>query len=163
PWPERARRHLAQRGEQLLLGRRDQRRLVRGHAGLAQRLARGVVVGRGRVQEVDAAEAVHLEVDEARHRQPAPATAEAHVGDTAVDDLDVAPDELAADERGFDAEPHVTPRSARRTTPPAATSRARASPGASPSSSETIATLTSPSAAARAASAPSSDAPVASV
>ena len=65
-------RHLAQRGEQLLLGRGDQRRQVGGDAGLEQRLARAAVaVGVG-VEEVDAAEAVHLEVDEARDGEAAP-------------------------------------------------------------------------------------------
>ena len=59
-------RHLRERGEQRLLGRGDQRRLVGGHAGLEQRLARPAVAGRVGVEEVDAAEPVHLQVDEAR-------------------------------------------------------------------------------------------------
>ena len=61
-----------ERGDELLLGRRDQGRLEGRHAGLEQRLAGAAVargVGRG---EVDAAEAVHLQVDEARDRDAAP-------------------------------------------------------------------------------------------
>ena len=46
-------------------GARDQRRQVRGDAGLEQRLAGAGVAVRVGVEEVDAAEAVHLEVDEA--------------------------------------------------------------------------------------------------
>ena len=59
-------RHLAHRGEHLLLRARDQRREVRGHAGLEQRVAGAAVAGGVGVEEVDAAEAVHLQVDEAR-------------------------------------------------------------------------------------------------
>src|SRR5207237_5896939 len=58
-------RHLAQRREQLLLGRGDQRRQVRSDAGLEQRLAGAPVAAGVRVQEVHTAEAVHLQVDEA--------------------------------------------------------------------------------------------------
>ena len=55
----------------LLLGRGDQGRQVGGDARLEQRLAgAAVAVGVG-VEEVDAAEAVHLQVDEARHREAA--------------------------------------------------------------------------------------------
>ena len=48
-------------------GRRDQRRQVRGDARLEQRLAGAPVAVRVGVEEVDAAEAVHLQVDEAGH------------------------------------------------------------------------------------------------
>ncbi len=61
--------HLAHRREHLLLGARDQRREIRGHAGLEQRLAGAPVGARVRVEEVDAAEPVHLQVDEARERR----------------------------------------------------------------------------------------------
>ena len=59
-------RHFAHRCEHLLLGARDQRRQVRGDAALEQRRAGAPVPVGVRVEEVDAAEAVHLEVDEAR-------------------------------------------------------------------------------------------------
>ena len=62
-------RHLRERREQLLLGRRDERGQVRGDAGLEQRLAGApVAVGVG-VEEVDAGEAVDLQVDEAGRRR----------------------------------------------------------------------------------------------
>ena len=90
----------AQRGEQLLLGRGDERGEVGGHARLEQRLAGApVAVGVG-VEEVDAAEAVDLEVDEARHGEAAPVRpGKAAADDPAVLDLDVAADELPVDER----------------------------------------------------------------
>ena len=56
---------LAERGDQPLLGRGDQGGQVGGDAGLEQRLAGARVAVGVRVEEVDAAEAVHLEVDEA--------------------------------------------------------------------------------------------------
>ena len=68
-------RHLAHRGEHLLLRARDQRRQIGGDAALEQRGAGApVAVGVG-VEEVDAAEAVHLQVDEAGNREPASAAA----------------------------------------------------------------------------------------
>ena len=58
------------------------------------------------IEEVDAAEAVHLQVDEARYREPAAALpAEAERRDPAVLDLDVARDEHSVDERCFDSQP----------------------------------------------------------
>ena len=59
---------------------------------------------------VDAAEAVHLEVDKTRGRDPAPpvAAANAVAGDAPVAHLDVARDELPVDECRFDAQSHCT-------------------------------------------------------
>ena len=59
-------RHRAQRGEDLVLGRGDERRLERGRAGRQHRLAGARVAVAVGVDEVDAGEAVDLEVDEAR-------------------------------------------------------------------------------------------------
>ena len=97
-----------ERGEQLLLGRGDQGGEVGGHARLEQRLAgAAVAVGVG-VEEVDAAEAVDLEVDEAGHGEAAPVRpGEPAADDPAVLDLDVAVDEPPVDEGRLDAEPHV--------------------------------------------------------
>ena len=108
-----------------VLRRRDQRRQERRHARLEQRLAGLAVTVAVRLEEVDAAETVHLHVDEAGHRDAAAVrAAQPDARDAAVDDLDVAGNETPADERGFDTEPHPT--SASRTLPPAAASRARA-------------------------------------
>ena len=110
-----------------LLGRGDERRQVaRSRRSRAAPRRRVAVALRVRFEEVDAAEPVHLEVDEARARRcPRPfSDASPTRDDPAVDDLDVARDELAVDERCFDAEPHSS--SAIRTSPPAASSRARA-------------------------------------
>ena len=64
------------------------------------------VAGCVRVEEVDAAEAVHLQVDEARDGEAAAAfPAEPERGDPAVRDLDVARDEHPVDERCFDSQP----------------------------------------------------------
>src|SRR5579859_8235678 len=49
----------------------DERRLVRRHAREQQRLPRALVVLGGRGEEVDTAEAVHLQVDEAGNGDPA--------------------------------------------------------------------------------------------
>ena len=62
---------LAERGDEPLLGRCDQRRQVRGDAGLEQGGAGLLVPGRVGVEEVDAAEAVHLKVDEPGRGDPA--------------------------------------------------------------------------------------------
>src|SRR3954463_2149288 len=100
-------RHLRHRTEELLLRRRDQRREVGGHAGLEQRLARATIGRRVGVEKVDAAEAVHLEIDEAGHGDPAPSRRGEPDRDHApVADLDVPPDEEPVDERGFDTELH---------------------------------------------------------
>ena len=57
-------------------------------------------------EEIDAAEAVHLQVDEARSGDSlAGMTVQAHRGDPSIRDLDVATDEVALDERALDAEP----------------------------------------------------------
>src|SRR6185503_10029726 len=147
--------------QQVLLGRRDEGRQVRGDARLEQRLAAtGVAVGVG-AHEVDAAEAVHLEVDEAGDGDAAAAVAahQAVLGDHTVGDLDVAGHEGAVDERGFDSEPHRSTAAA--TCPPDCSSRSRAVPASTPASSATTATLALPSASARARSASSSLTPVA--
>ena len=134
---------------------------VRRDAGLEHRLAGDPVAGRVRVEEVDAAEAVHLEVDEAgRGDALAVGGREADASDLAVDDLDVPGHELAPDESRFDAEPHEP--SAARIRPSAASSRERAVSASTSASSDTIATFASPSAASSAASTSSGDAPVAS-
>jgi hypothetical protein len=77
-----------------------------------------------------------------------------------VDDLDVARDELAADESSFDAESHAP--IAGRILPSASSSRDRAVSASTFASSETIATLASPPAASSALSTSSGAAPVAS-
>ncbi len=71
----RGQRHGAECRDELLLRRGDQRRQVGGDAGLEQRVAGACVAGRVGVEEVDAREAVHLEVDEARHGDSAAARA----------------------------------------------------------------------------------------
>ena len=73
--PDRLARDLGERCDEVLLGRGDQRRLEGGDAVLEQRLAGAPVPGRVGAREVDAAEAVHLQVDEARDRDPAAAAA----------------------------------------------------------------------------------------
>ena len=74
---------------------------VSSSASPARRYAGGVGV-----EEVDAAEAVHLQVDEARDRKAAAAfPAEPERGDAAVCDLDVTRDEHPVDQRRFDSQP----------------------------------------------------------
>ena len=116
--PRAVRRDRPQCIDERALRRGDERRLVRGHAGEEQRLARANVVLRRRGEEVDAPEAVHLQVDEAGHRDAATCAAgETDVDDDAVLDVDVASDELATDERGLDPEPHRPAPSATLTEP----------------------------------------------
>src|SRR6266508_5444782 len=158
---ERELRNLPERCDQRLFRRGDQRRLVCRHAGLQERLAGDVVVGGRRVEEVDAAEAVDLQVDKAGNRDPATRPGEPTAHDASVDHVYITRDDLAPDDRRFDADPHGAPLRARRTTPPASWSRSRADDASRPSSSETIATFTSPPAASRAPSTCSSVAPVA--
>src|SRR5581483_9863356 len=56
---------------------------------------------------VDAVIAVHLDVDQSRDRdQLVRAGTQAHGEHAPIDDLDVAGDELASDERGLDPQPH---------------------------------------------------------
>ena len=154
-------RHLRERRDELLLGRRDERGQVRRDAGLEHRLAGDPVAVRVSVEEVDAAESVHLEIDEAGRRDAlAVGGREADAGDLAVDDLDVPGHELTPDETGFDAEPHEP--SAARIRPSAASSRERAVSASTSASSDTIATFASPPDASSAASTSSVDAPVAS-
>ena len=64
-------RHVAQRCQELLLGRRDERRQVRRDAALEQRLACTAIAVRVGAHQVDACEAVDLEIDEPRNGDPA--------------------------------------------------------------------------------------------
>ena len=73
--PDRLARDLGERCHEMLLGRRDHRRLEGRDAVLEQHLAGAAVPGRIGAREVDAAEAVHLQVDEAGDRDPAAAAA----------------------------------------------------------------------------------------
>src|SRR4029079_5500525 len=101
-----------------------------------QRFARPRVTPSVGVEEVDSAEAVHLEVDEAGRGEAASIRREDSVGgDDPVLDLDVAGDEAAVDERRADSEPHDPGSTARRTTPPA--SARPAPPPARPGPSHT--------------------------
>ena len=97
----------AERAHQVLLGRRDERRQPRRHARRGQRRAGpGEVVGLGG-QGVDPGEPVDLEVDEARrgHARGAGTGRQPGGRDPAVvAQLDVAGNELAADERVADPE-----------------------------------------------------------
>src|SRR5581483_27269 len=99
--------HRPQRLDERLLRRRYERRLIRGDTALEERRSGDVVVvGRGR-EEVDAAVAVDLEVDEPGNGDAATGTArEADADDDAVLDLDVARHELAADEGRLHVESH---------------------------------------------------------
>src|SRR5262245_48461950 len=91
PWPVARRRNFVDRREQLLLGRRDEGGEVGGDAGLEQCLAGAPVAGGVRVEEVDAAEAVYLEIDEPRRGDaPAVPAREPDRRDPAVGDLDVS-------------------------------------------------------------------------
>src|SRR4029453_16660302 len=133
---------------------------MRGPAGFEQRLARAPVAVRVGVEEIDAAEAVDLEIDEPGCGDPTPVRArqtESH--DPPVGDLDVARQQPALDERSFDPEPHRP--SAVRTFPPASRSRSRAVGASTPARSVTIATFASPPAASSASSTSSAGAPVA--
>ena len=162
PWPDRFGRQRAQGGDQVGFGCGDEGRLERGHPRRQERFA-GLAVALGiRRGEVDAAEAVDVEVDEAGDGDPAPIPpGQCNLGQGAVRERHVAGHEDALDDRGFDAEPH-RPSRLRLTTPPAAWSLERAPSASRPESSETIATFASPSAAARAVSTCSSEAFVAS-
>ena len=72
PWPDRFGRQRAQGGDQVGLGCGDEGRLERGHPRRQERFA-GLAVALGiRRGEVDAAEAVDVEVDEAGDGDPAP-------------------------------------------------------------------------------------------
>jgi hypothetical protein len=104
-------RQLAQRGLELGLGRRDERRLVGRDAGPQQRFARLLVRGPVGGQEVDPSEPVHLQVDEPRGGNSLAGTAvDADRGDPPVGDVDVATHERAVDERCLDSESrHVQP------------------------------------------------------
>src|SRR5579884_510245 len=162
-WGDALRRQRADRVDERVLGRGDERRLVRGHADLEQRFARLLVLIARRREEVDAREPVHLQVDEPGHRDPAARRGrEAYLDDAAVRDLDVAGQERPPDDGSFDSEPHLAPPTAAATEPPAPASRSRASLASMPARSETSATRASPSAAASAASTSASLAPLAS-
>jgi hypothetical protein len=112
PRPRLSERHLAHRGQGLVLGARDQGRKVCRHTGLEQRVTR-TPIGRGvGIKEVDAAEAVHLEVDETGSGDsPAVRARQAVANDRAVPHLDVAVDEQPVDECRLDVEFHPAPSS----------------------------------------------------
>ena len=149
-------RHCAQRGDEVGLAGGDERRLERRHPRLEQCIG-GLAIPVGvSAEEVDAGEAVHLEVDQARDRDTAAATLEADRDDNAVLDLDVAGLEPPID---LHTEPHDS--RAFRTTPSTPSSRRCASAASMPASSETIATLVSPPEAASASSTWAASAPVA--
>ena len=71
------------------------------------RRARAGAPGAGGVRggEVDATEAVHVQVDETRHCRPAPPAGDPDGGDPVVDDLDVPTHEQSVDDRRLDAQP----------------------------------------------------------
>jgi len=102
--------HLGERGNELVLGRRDEGRLVRRHSALEQpSTGAAVSLGIGG-EEVDAGEAVHLQIDEPRRSDPVPvAGAEPDSRDETVRHLDVTRNKGAVDERCPDAEPHAYP------------------------------------------------------
>src|SRR6476646_9922146 len=106
PRPGLAARHLTKRAEQLLFGARDQRRQKGGHARLEQGLAGDAVVGAARVEEVDAAEAVHLQVDEPGDGDPVADTGQPDAGHDPVLHLDVPRQEGTVDECRCDAQSH---------------------------------------------------------
>src|SRR5262249_31805245 len=86
----------------------DEGRLVGGDSREQHRFARAPVVLGRRGEEIDAAITVDLDVDQARNRdQSAASVTQADRDNAPVIDLDVTGDELAADERGLDPEPHV--------------------------------------------------------
>ena len=104
PGPDRLVRHLRERGGQVGLAGTDERRLERSDARLEHRGARNAVSGRIGRREVDASEAVHVQIDEAGHRDAPARPGEADARDAAVQDLDVALQQDAVDQRCFDAE-----------------------------------------------------------
>ena len=101
-----------ERGERVRLRGGDQRRQVGGDARGEQRRGRacvGLAVG---VHQVDAGEAVDLEVDEAGRSDPAPRAGDADARDPAAVEFDVAGEERAVDQRRSDPEPHRRARKA---------------------------------------------------
>src|SRR5216684_3930740 len=100
-------RNLVQRRRQLVLGRRDEGRLIGGHTAREQRFARSPVtlsVGR---EEVDAREPVDLQVDETRSSDSGSVRrTQADSRDLTVGNLDVAGNEPALDERGLYSQSH---------------------------------------------------------
>ena len=84
-----------ERRDDVGLRRGDERRQVGGDAGLEQRLGRARVAVSIGAHEVDAREAVDLEVDEAGRRDPTARTGDADAHDRVVVELDVAGDERA--------------------------------------------------------------------
>src|SRR5947207_12195785 len=99
-------RQLVQRGFELRLGRRDEGRLVGRDAGAQDRLAGPLVSRPIGGEEVDAREAVDLEVDETRRGDAsAGTTVDADARDPSVGDVDVAAHERAVDERRLDSKP----------------------------------------------------------
>lgn len=100
-------RHGAHRVEQLRLRRPHERRPERRDAAREERLTCAAIAVEVSPGEVDPAEAVHVEVDEARDRDPrAPPARNTDACDTAGVDLDVARHEHAVDHRRLDSQPH---------------------------------------------------------
>jgi hypothetical protein len=97
---------LGQGGDQPVLRSGDQGGEVGRDARLEQRLARSRVAFRVGVEEVDAAEAVDLEVDEAGNGETRAAGSDADTRDAAVDEIDASLYHDAVDERGGDPESH---------------------------------------------------------
>src|SRR5690348_5875371 len=151
---------LAQRREQVLLRRGDERRQVRRHAALEHGVAGLAETLRVGFEQIDTPEAVHLEVDESGCRNSAAVRrGEPVCRDRAVRDLDVARNQAPLNQGRRDAQPHSR---ASRTFPAARSSRSRAESASMPASRETIATFALPWAAASAPSTSWSEAPVAS-
>ena len=99
-------RHRAQGGHEAGLRRGDERRLKGGDAGGQQRRAGTAVALAVGALEVDAGEAVDLQVHESRRGDAASAAADAERTDDAVHDVHVARHEGAVDQRRGHAEPH---------------------------------------------------------
>jgi hypothetical protein len=88
-----------QRRRQLVLGRRDEGRLVGGHAAGEQRLTRLAIALRVGGEKVDACEPVDLQVDEARSGDSGSVRrAQADAGDATVNHIDVAGNQGPVDE-----------------------------------------------------------------
>jgi hypothetical protein len=105
---DRVDRNLGEPRKQLLFRCSDEGRMERRHAGLEQCLAGAAVPGGVCRGEVDAAEAVHLQVDEAGNGDAVPlAVAQTDRCNAAVRDVHVAPEQDAVDDRRLDAELHA--------------------------------------------------------
>jgi hypothetical protein len=96
-----------QRRRQLVLGRRDECRLIGGHAAREQRLTRLAIALRVGGEKVDTCEPVDLEVDEPRSGDSGSVRrAQTDACDATVKHLDVAGNQVPVDERCPDSQPH---------------------------------------------------------